>query len=113
MQLVAAIEIGTAFSGYAFSSREDFKNDPLQITSPEWSKSPIAHKVPTCVLFDKNKSFLAFGYEAGKIFKELSENGIHQEHYFFERFKMQLYNKSDKKKRKVQNDFKAKLLNQS
>jgi len=29
--LVAAIDFGTAYSGYAFSSREDFKRDPLKV----------------------------------------------------------------------------------
>lgn len=103
-QLVAAIDFGTAYSGHAFSSRGDFENDPLRITAHKWSQSLFAHKTPTSALFDKNKTLTAFGYEAEKIFKELSENGKHEEHYFFERFKMQLYNKSGDKKKKVLNN---------
>jgi len=29
--VVAAIDFGTAYSGYAFSTRADFKKDPLKV----------------------------------------------------------------------------------
>lgn len=112
-QLVAAIDFGTAYSGHAFSYRGDFENDPLRITAHKWSQSLLAHKTPTSALFDKNKTLIAFGYEAENIFRELSENGIHQEHYFFEKFKMLLYYESDDKKQKVLNNLKANIPNQS
>lgn len=108
-QLVAAIDFGTAYSGHAFSSREDFENDPFRITAHKWSHRRLAYKTPTCALFDKNKTLIAFGYDAKKIFRELSENGKHEEHYFFERFKMQLYNKSGEKKKKVLNNLRQTL----
>lgn len=60
-------------------------------------------------MFDKNKTLTAFGYEAEQMFRELSENGKHEEHYFFERFKMQLYNKSGDKKKKVLNNLRQTL----
>ena len=37
--IVAAIDFGTTYSGYAFSSRDDFKNDPLIIVgNQEWPR---------------------------------------------------------------------------
>lgn len=105
-QLVAAIDFGTSYSGHAFSSRY-FENDPLRI------QSLLSQKTPTSALFDKNKTLIAFGYDAEKTFRELLEKSIHQDFYFFERFKMQLYNKSDDKKQKVLNNLKANILNQS
>lgn len=107
-QLVAAIDFGTAYSGHAFSSRGDFKNDPLKITAHKWSKDLLTLKTPTCALFDGNKKLIAFGHDAEKTFGELSENGAHQEHYFFERFKMQLYEKNGDEEKKVYNYPKAK-----
>lgn len=110
-KLVAAIDFGTAYSGHAFSSREDFENDPHQIKAHKWSKDLLAHKTPTSALFDENKTLIAFGYEAEKKFRELSDDGKHHDHYFFERFKMQLYNKSGDTKQKVLNNLKEKLSN--
>lgn len=108
-QLVAAIDFGTAYSGHAFSSRGDFENDPLGITAHKWSQSLLAHKTPTSALFDKNRTLIAFGYEAEKKFRELSNDDKHHDHYFFERFKMQLYNESGDKKQKVLNNLRQTL----
>lgn len=89
--LVAAIDFGTAYSGYAYSSRVDFDNDPLNIKAHKWSQSLISHKTPTCALFNKNKELIAFGYEAEKRFTELTEENKHQDYYYFQRFKMNLF----------------------
>lgn len=35
--LVAAIDFGTAYSGYAYSFRNDYKLDPLKITTNHWT----------------------------------------------------------------------------
>lgn len=102
-KLVAAIDFGTAYSGHAFSSRGDFKNDPLKITAHKWSRDLLTLKTPTCALFDGTKKLIAFGHDAEKTFGELSANGAHQEHYFFERFKMQLYEKNGDEEKKVLN----------
>ena len=90
--LVAAIDFGTAFSGYALS----FKSDPLKIqTNSGWnagSKQLISHKTPTCVLVNPNKQFDSFGYEAENKYVDLVEEDEHQEWMFFRRFKMILHN---------------------
>lgn len=110
-KLVAAIDFGTAYSGCAFSSRGDFENDTLRITAYNWSQSLFAYKTPTRALFDENKTLIAFGYEAEKKFRELFDDNKHHDHYFFDRFKMQLYNKSGDKKQ-VLNNLRQHILNQ-
>lgn len=107
--LIAAIDFGTTYSGHAFSFKHDYKKDPLNITAHKWSTDSLTHKTPTSALFDENKTLIAFGYEAEKQFRELSEDNKHHDHYFFERFKMQLYNKSGDKKKKVLNNLRQTL----
>lgn len=102
--LVAAIDFGTAYSGYAYSSRVDFKVDPLRIMAHKWSQSLISRKTPTCALFNKNKELVAFGYEAEKQFTELAEENKHQDYYYFQRFKMNLFSESEDRRKKVIND---------
>ncbi|XP_061163998.1 heat shock 70 kDa protein 12B-like [Saccostrea echinata] len=97
--LVAAIDFGTAYSGYAFSSRGDFTTNPLKISAHEWNKDLISHKTPTSVLLNKDKELDSFGDEAEKKFMELSEDEKHRDYYFFRKFKMLLYNTKDMGKR--------------
>uniref|UniRef100_A0A8W8LC30 Heat shock 70 kDa protein 12A n=1 Tax=Magallana gigas TaxID=29159 RepID=A0A8W8LC30_MAGGI len=94
--LVAAIDFGTTYSGYAFSFKHEYETDPLKVCSNNWaagSRSLVSLKTPTCVLFDKDKVFDSFGYEAEDKYSELAEEEEHQEWYFFRRFKMSLFNK--------------------
>lgn len=61
--LVAAIDFGTTFSGYAFS----FKSTPGDIKmNKSWGENLgfQSYKTPTCVLVDPNGDFVAFGYDA-------------------------------------------------
>lgn len=102
--LVAAIDFGTAYSGYAYSSRIDFEEDPLRIMALKWSQSLISHKTPTCALFNKDKELVAFGYEAEKRFTELTEENKHKDYYYFQRFKMNLFSKSEDRRKKVINN---------
>lgn len=74
-ELVAAIDIGTTYTGYAFSTRSDFDEDPLKITTNQaWvagHKYHLSLKTPTTLLLDKAGKFIAFGYDA-----ELQYNDI-------------------------------------
>lgn len=97
--LVAAIDFGTTYSGYAFSFKHEYETDPLKVCSNNWaagSRSLVSLKTPTCVLFDKDKVFDSFGYEAEDKYSELAEEEEHQEWYFFRRFKMSLFNKKER-----------------
>jgi len=90
--LVAAIDYGTTYSGYALS----FKNDPMKIqTNLGWnagSERLISHKTPTCVLVNPQKQFDSFGYDAENKYMDLLEEDDHEGWMFFQRFKMILHN---------------------
>ena len=61
--MVAAVDFGTTFSGYAFS----FKNKPKDIRmNKNWGQAQgcDSYKTPTCVLVNGANEFEAFGYEA-------------------------------------------------
>lgn len=104
--VVAAIDFGIAFSGYAFSFKHDYERDPLS-TSIRFNGivgcgGHFTLKVPTCVLLNPHQEFVAFGYEAEDIYSDLALNENHYDYYFFEGFKMLLYeaNVSTKVKKK-------------
>ncbi|XP_052076812.1 heat shock 70 kDa protein 12B-like isoform X5 [Mytilus californianus] len=96
--LVAAIDLGTTFSSYAFANRGEFKDDPTKISSCAWctgSQPGLSLKTPTCILFDKVQNFFAFGAEAEDKYTELAQEEDHVDWFFFRRFKMQLYDKQE------------------
>lgn len=56
--LVAAIDFGTTYSGYAFSTRHDFQRDPTNTFLKQWvdpTSSMMNNKTSTCILFTKKK----------------------------------------------------------
>ncbi|VDI13472.1 Hypothetical predicted protein [Mytilus galloprovincialis] len=93
---VAAIDIGTTYSGYAFST----KSQPENIYTCDWKNTTlISNKAPTSLLLNNRKQFLAFGYDAEAKYTESLENDSDDEEekdklLFFRRFKMILHNKS-------------------
>lgn len=93
--VVAAIDFGTTYSGYAFSLKSDFQKDPTQkIVLNMWGGGKIlSHKAPTCILFNKDEKFDSFGYEAEEKYAELAlEKGKDfNDCFFFEKFKMKLH----------------------
>ena len=93
--LVCAIDFGTTFSGYAFSSQEEYDHDPLNIAVPIWDTPPsvqISYKTLTTLLLNKDQNFVAFGYEAESKYAELVDNERNGEYIYIRRFKMLLYN---------------------
>lgn len=94
--LVAAIDFGTTYSGYAFSFRHEFENDPLKVSASTWtagSRALVSLKTPTTVLLDKHEVFHSFGYEAEDFYSQLAEEDKHKDWFYFRRFKMMLYGK--------------------
>ncbi|XP_052794653.1 heat shock 70 kDa protein 12A-like [Mya arenaria] len=93
--LVAAVDFGTTYSGYAFSLKHDYTKDPLKISvNQAWTAGSMAltsYKAPTVVLFNERKEFHSFGYEAEDMYSELAMDGEHHNWYFFKRFKMRLH----------------------
>lgn len=102
--MVAAIDFGTTFSGYAFAIRNDYKVDPTRVNGSVWqtgSQPGLSLKTPTCVLFDPDQHFVAFGGEAEDRYTEIANEDEQNDNseltrwYFFRRFKMQLYDKQE------------------
>lgn len=104
--VVAAIDFGTTYSGYAFS----WKHDWAKVHTNQWNAdSFMSSKAPTTLLLYPDKSFFAFGYEAENIYRESAEtvaSGSDSESesedkkkskfdckdlYYFHRFKMLLH----------------------
>lgn len=111
--LVAAIDFGTAYSGYAFSRVDDFKKDPLKVQSHTWkagTRALMSNKASTCALFDKNKKFHSFGYEAEDKYSDLTLDNEADDWYFFQRFKMTLFDKLTLKRRFMLEDIKGRKM---
>ncbi|NWV20709.1 HS12B protein, partial [Origma solitaria] len=86
---VVAIDFGTSYSGYCFS----LASGGDQIRQVYWGaehglKTP---KTPTCILFNQKQEFKYFGYDAVMKYKSLPSSQA-DSWYFFQNFKMQLYN---------------------
>jgi len=90
--LVAAIDFGTSFSGYAYS----FKNDPLRIHINVWnagSENLLSYKSPTCILLNPSKKFDSFGFDAENKYVTLAEKDSHHDWMLFQKFKMTIHTK--------------------
>ena len=91
--LVAAIDFGTAYSGYAFSMRTTYRTDPLKIEVNSWAGEGIemqSFKAPSSVLLNPDKTFNSFGYKAEEKYAELAEEDLHKDWFFITKFKMKL-----------------------
>ena len=102
--LVCAIDFGTTFSGYSYSPKIEYDHDPLNISVPNWdapSSVQISYKTPTTLLLDKDKNFVAFGYEAENAYAELAEDEENEDYFYIRRFKMLLYDTLKKHKKQV------------
>lgn len=88
--IVAAIDFGTTYSSCAYFFKDA---DTLHINMNEkWSGGVDATSVPTSVLLDNNKKFVAFGKEAETIYEQKSLHKEHLNWHLFRRFKMTLHN---------------------
>lgn len=88
--LVASIDFGSFASGCAFSTKSQFKVNPLNITIlPIDGQTPT--KSPTILLLHPDGEFAGFGTSAQEKFSDLASEEKDKEWYYFRRFKMQLY----------------------
>jgi hypothetical protein len=92
---VAALDFGTTYSGYAFSSRSDHREDPMKIQANQsWNaggSSLFSLKTPTSLLLNSKGEFVSFGYEAENKYGSLVLDGDSSHYLFFSRFKMKLH----------------------
>ncbi|KAH3690953.1 heat shock 70 kDa protein 12B-like [Dreissena polymorpha] len=90
--IVAAIDFGTTYSGYAFS----FKDSPNDVkTNKGWTAGSgqlISLKTSTSVLLNQNGEFHSFGFDAEDKYSSLAGEGKHHGWRLFRRFKMVLHN---------------------
>lgn len=90
-QIVAAIDIGTTHSGYAFS----VKNDWGKVYTCMWvGGSLVSSKAPTSLLLKDDFTESYFGYVAEDRYADLKSDDSHQNYYFFQRFKMIIHGES-------------------
>eukprot|EP00118_Oscarella_pearsei_P014366 m.122707 g.122707 ORF g.122707 m.122707 type:complete len:572 (+) comp37797_c0_seq1:24-1739(+) len=97
--LVVAIDVGTTYSGYAWS----FADNKYMIQAirevapnPERVTSSIpTGKVPTALLLKPDGTFHSFGHKALHYYNAELDEDEQKEWIYFERFKMKLHRKSD------------------
>ncbi|XP_062596294.1 heat shock 70 kDa protein 12B-like [Saccostrea cucullata] len=108
--VVAAIDFGTTYSGYAFS----FRSHPNDIHTPQtWcagSSSLASLKAPTCLLLNPDKSLNSFGYEAQDKYVNLVLEEKHRAYFYFERFKMTLHQEKNLSRRTTIEDILGRTL---
>ena len=87
--IVAAIDFGTTFSGYAYSFASN--REAIHVNK-NWGQTQgfLLHKTPTCLLLKPDGQFEAFGFEATSRYNDLCEDEA-ADYYYFDRFKMKLY----------------------
>lgn len=90
--VVAAIDFGTSFSGFAFSFNHRDGNDDIYMNR-EWGNAQgySTLKTPTCILLNQHKKFVRFGFEAAEKYAELEDATEDKKFYCFDRFKMMLH----------------------
>ncbi|KAK3594916.1 hypothetical protein CHS0354_020573 [Potamilus streckersoni] len=90
--LVAAIDIGTTSSGWAYSFKHEYNADPTKITYRLWYGGLlVSYKAPTTVLIKPDGiTFDSFGYEAENRYADLKceNNTEYKRWYYFRLFKM-------------------------
>lgn len=92
--LIAAIDFGTTFSGYAFAWRSELQNDPSRIRIPNWCSSNgsfVSYKTSSTVLLNRYKQLVDFGFDAESKYTYLLEDGEHEDYFYVRHFKMILY----------------------
>lgn len=91
--IIVAFDIGTSYSGYAYSDKIEIATNTINLN--EWTSNstldPTA-KSPTTVLLNGDQTFDSFGYEAEERYAQKVEEKTDNECYRFRNFKMKLYN---------------------
>ncbi|XP_069137465.1 heat shock 70 kDa protein 12A-like isoform X1 [Argopecten irradians] len=96
--IVAAIDFGTTYSGYAYTFRSEYEKSAgaREIFSNRWAPnmgSLMSAKAPTTALFEPDMTFHSFGYEAEEKYADLIQEKQQRDWHCFKRFKMKLHDK--------------------
>ena len=89
-EVVAAIDFGTSYSGYAYSYKDE--KDKFYIND-DISGDSFIIKFPTAILFDDQQKLVAFGDDAVENYSKYAESKREHKYMYFDQFKMTLYNK--------------------
>lgn len=94
--LIAAIDFGTTFSGYAFAWISELQEDPSpsRIHINNWwasNRSFVSYKTSSTVLLNRYKQLVDFGFDAESKYAYLLEVGEHEDYFYVRHFKMILY----------------------
>lgn len=84
-KFVVGINIGSEYSGYAFSV-SDIKCIPPEIYTAKWrgkGRFVESCKCPTSILLDQDEEMVAFGYQAETEYLSLLVDDKHHEYYYF------------------------------
>ncbi|KAL3831481.1 hypothetical protein ACJMK2_023222 [Sinanodonta woodiana] len=79
--VVAAIDLGTTYSGYAYAFHSE--------------KRRVTDKTPTTIIFKPNGDFHSFGHDAENKYDNLVNDDDYQDWYYFSRFKMTLHGQTE------------------
>ncbi|KAK3099299.1 hypothetical protein FSP39_002312 [Pinctada imbricata] len=95
----AAIDVGTSYSGYAYSLKEC--REKVYVNDKWRYGSHVSNKTPTCLLLNPIKQFQAFGYKAIEKYQYLIGLDRYDGWYFFRNFKTELYEKDLSRQSKI------------
>jgi len=89
-RVVAAIDFGTTYSGYAYAFTD--QPDSIYLMRRTDSNQPGVsnYKVPCILLLDENGEFDSFGNEARERYHDMEE-GKARKYYYLEKFKLALH----------------------
>ncbi|VVC41408.1 Hypothetical protein CINCED_3A014585 [Cinara cedri] len=92
--IIVAVDIGTTYTGYAYSFRRSGRISVMK--KPDYESDTIAdgQKIPTALLLSPDFNFHSFGTAARDYFHDMHPEEA-QKWYYFDKFKMFLYNKDD------------------
>ncbi|XP_022179791.1 heat shock 70 kDa protein 12A-like [Myzus persicae] len=90
--IVVAIDIGTTYTGYAYSFRRSGRIAVMKKPDYECDTIVDGQKIPTALLLSPDFNFHSFGTAARDYFHDMHPEEAHK-WYYFDKFKMFLYNK--------------------
>ncbi|CAG2210703.1 unnamed protein product [Mytilus edulis] len=112
--LVAAIDIGTTYSGDAYSMKDTYKTNPLTIHANQaWNadgRTVLPLKTPTCLLLNSKKEFDSFGYEAENKYADLVMVGEQDNYYYFHGFKINMHTNKNEDSNMMLEDITGKIV---
>ncbi|XP_050433690.1 heat shock 70 kDa protein 12A-like isoform X2 [Adelges cooleyi] len=90
--IIVAVDLGTTYSGYAYSFKRSGRIKMMKKPDYECETINDGQKIPTALLLTPNLNFHSFGTAARDYYHDMHPEES-QKWYYFDKFKMFLYNK--------------------